>query len=145
MGQIVNFQNQGLHPRPNYIIISRGRGEGVCILRTIPVAGPVAEWLSLCPPLQRPRVCRFRFPGTDLAPLVKPRYGGIPHKIEEDWHRCQLSDNLPQAKGGRLAIDVSSGPVFLTNKRRKTKKTIPNDSSQSSSGNTYWLQRAEKL
>ena len=26
-------------------------------------------------------------PGTDLAPLVKPRCGGIPHKIEEDWHR----------------------------------------------------------
>ena len=26
--------------------------------------------------------------GTDLAPLVKPLCGGIPQKIEEDWHRC---------------------------------------------------------
>ena len=35
------------------------------------------------------------------------------HKIEEDWHRCQLSDNLHQAKRGRLATDVSSGSIFL--------------------------------
>ena len=27
-------------------------------------------------------------PGMDLAPLIKPHYGGISHKIEEDWHRC---------------------------------------------------------
>ena len=26
--------------------------------------------------------------GTDLALLVKPCCGGIPHKIEEDWHKC---------------------------------------------------------
>ena len=26
--------------------------------------------------------------GTDLALLVKPCCGCIPHKIEEDWHRC---------------------------------------------------------
>ena len=31
---------------------------------------------------------RVRIPGMDLAPLVKPRCGGNPHKIEEDWHRC---------------------------------------------------------
>ena len=27
-------------------------------------------------------------PGADLALLVKPRCGGIPHKIEKEWHRC---------------------------------------------------------
>ena len=32
------------------------------------------------------------------------------YKIEKDWHRRQLRDNLPQAKSGRLATDVSSGP-----------------------------------
>ena len=26
--------------------------------------------------------------GVDLALLVKPHCGSIPHKIEEDWHRC---------------------------------------------------------
>ena len=26
--------------------------------------------------------------GVDVAPLVKPCCGGIPHKIEEDWLRC---------------------------------------------------------
>ena len=29
-----------------------------------------------------------QIPGMDLALLVKPLYGGIPHKIEEDWYRC---------------------------------------------------------
>ena len=45
-------------------------------------------------------------------------------KIEEDWHRCQLSNNLPQAKRGRQATDVSSGPIFLTRKN-KTKNQVP--------------------
>ena len=31
---------------------------------------------------------RVQIPGTDLAPLVKPHCVGVPHKIEEDWHRC---------------------------------------------------------
>ena len=26
--------------------------------------------------------------GADLAPLIKPRRGGIPHKVEEVWHGC---------------------------------------------------------
>ena len=29
-----------------------------------------------------------QIPGMDLALLIKPCCGGIPHKIEEDWHRC---------------------------------------------------------
>ena len=31
---------------------------------------------------------QVRIPGVDLAPLVKPHCGGIPHKIEENWHGC---------------------------------------------------------
>ena len=27
-------------------------------------------------------------PGADLPLLIKPCCGGIPHKTEEDWHRC---------------------------------------------------------
>ena len=26
--------------------------------------------------------------GTDLALLIKPHCGGIPYKLEEDWHGC---------------------------------------------------------
>uniref|UniRef100_A0A8C4MXA2 ALK and LTK ligand 2 n=1 Tax=Equus asinus TaxID=9793 RepID=A0A8C4MXA2_EQUAS len=37
---------------------------------------------------------QVQIPGTDLAPLVKPCCGGIPHRME-DWHRCQLGDSLP--------------------------------------------------
>ena len=33
--------------------------------------------------------------GMYLAPLIKPQCGRIPHKIEEDWHRCELRANLP--------------------------------------------------
>ena len=33
--------------------------------------------------------------GADLALLVKPCCGGIPHEIEEDEHRRQLRANLP--------------------------------------------------
>ena len=29
-----------------------------------------------------------RILGADLAPLIKPHCGSIPHKIEEDWQRC---------------------------------------------------------
>ena len=30
---------------------------------------------------------QVRIPGADLALGVKPHFGGIPHKTEEDWHR----------------------------------------------------------
>ena len=30
---------------------------------------------------------QVRILGTDVAPLIKPHFGSIPHKIEEDWHR----------------------------------------------------------
>ena len=63
---------------------------------------------------------QVQIPGADLALLIKPCCGGIPHKIEEDWHRCQLRDNLLQAKRGILTTDVSLGPIFFV----KIKKEI---------------------
>ena len=57
-------------------------------------------------------------PGADIALLIKPHCGNISHKTEEDWHRCQLSNSLPQAKRRRLASDVSSGPIFLNTQKK---------------------------
>ena len=66
-----------------------------CSIRTRETgAGPVAQKLSLHPPLRQPRVLRF---GSQVQTLlIKPGCSGIPHKIEKDWHRCQLRANLPQ-------------------------------------------------
>ena len=59
-------------------------------------------------------------PGTDLYTAHQAMLWQHPtYKIERHWHRCCLSDNLPQAKRGRLATDVSSGPIFLTKKKKK--------------------------
>ena len=49
-------------------------------------AGPVAEWLSSQVPLQAAQGSQVWIPGADLAPFIRPRCGGIPHKVEEDWH-----------------------------------------------------------
>ena len=42
-------------------------------------AGPVAKWLSSHAPLRQPRVSLVWFLGLDLAPLIKPCWGGIIH------------------------------------------------------------------
>ena len=79
--------------------------------------------------------------GADLAQLIRSCCGGVSHKLEEDWHRRQLTNNLPQAKRGRLAqmsahqqssqakrgrlaTDVSSGPIFLIHKKKKTLRNV---------------------
>ena len=41
---------------------------------------------------------QVQIPGAYPTPLIGPGCGSIPHKIEEDWHRCYLRDNLPQQK-----------------------------------------------
>ena len=41
---------------------------------------------------------QVRILGVDLALLIKPCCGGVPLKIEEDWHRCYLSGSLPHKK-----------------------------------------------
>ena len=49
-------------------------------------ADPVAEWLSLHVLLQRPRVSLVRILGTDMTPLIKPRWGGVPHATTRRTH-----------------------------------------------------------
>ena len=72
----------------------------------------MAEWLSSRAPLQGPRDSQVRILGADMAPLIRPRGGGVPHartriyncvlggfgekkrkkkkkkKKKEDWQRC---------------------------------------------------------
>ena len=58
---------------------------------------------------------------TSLDPMYRPTHCSSSHavvvshiqNVEEDWHRCLLSNNLPQAKRGGLPTDVSSEPIFL--------------------------------
>ena len=65
----------------------------------------MAEWLSLHTLLQQPGVHRSGTPVQTDTPLIKPFYGRHPtYKIEKDWHRCWLSDNLPEAKKRKREI-----------------------------------------
>ena len=58
-------------------------------------------------------------PGIDLHTTHQAMLWQCPsYKTEEDWHRCQLSDNLPKAERRRLARVVSSGPIILTKKKK---------------------------
>ena len=90
-------------------------------------AGPVAWWLV--------HELHFGGPGfMGLDPRCRPTHDSLTmlwwhptYKIEEDWQRCWLSDYLPQAKGGRLAIGVSSGPIFLTKKKRDSNTAFKTD------------------
>ena len=60
-------------------------------------------------------------PGVDLHTAHQAMLWWCPtYKIEEDRHRCQLRDNLPQAKRGRLAIGRANLPhQKQTNKKDK--------------------------
>ena len=42
-------------------------------------ASAVAEWLSSCAPLQRPRISLVQILGPDMAPLIRLCWGGAPH------------------------------------------------------------------
>ena len=55
---------------PNVSLVYPQEMKLVNYVRTIPGAGSVAEWLSLCAPLRQPRV---RILGANMAPLVRPR------------------------------------------------------------------------
>ena len=54
-----------------------------------------------------------QIPGTDLAPLVKPRCGSIPHKIKED------------------STDVSSATIFLKQKEEDWQQMVAQGQSSS--------------
>ena len=49
-------------------------------------ASPVAKWLSSRAPLQWPRVSPVRILGADTAPLIRPRWGSIPHATTRRIH-----------------------------------------------------------
>ena len=49
-------------------------------------AGPVAEWLSSCALLWQPRVLLVRILGADMAPLIGPCWGGVPHATTRRSH-----------------------------------------------------------
>ena len=49
-------------------------------------ADPVTKWLSSCTPLRWPRVFLIRILGADMAPLIRPRYGGVPHATTRRIH-----------------------------------------------------------
>ena len=65
---------------------------------------------------------QVRIPGVDLAPLIRPHCGSIPHKIEEDWHRRQLSDNLPQVNRGNWEQVLALLQANLTHKKEEKRK-----------------------
>ena len=84
------------------------------------MASPVAQLLGSCALLQQPMVRRFGSWAQTYSLPIKPCCGSIPptkqRKIdtdvssgsiflkqnEEDWHRCQLSANLPHQKSENI-------------------------------------------
>ena len=71
--------------------------------------GPVAECLSSHAPLRRPKVPQVRILGTDMALLVRPRLGGVPHATRTHNQNIQLYT------GGDLG----------RKKQKKKKKNMP--------------------
>ena len=65
-------------------------------------SGVVVKFLHSASATQGSRV---QILGTDLALLIKPCCCGIPHKIEEDWHRCQLRANLPHTHKKKIVLN----------------------------------------
>ena len=51
-------------------------------------ADPEAEWLSSGALLQRPRVLPVRILGVNMAPLVRPCWGGVPHATTKNTQLC---------------------------------------------------------
>ena len=84
-------------------VIFRGWPRGVVVKFTC--SALVAQGLSV------------QIPSLDLHTVHRAVLWWRPtYRVEEDWHRCELKDRLPQAKRGGLAKDVSSGLIFLTKK-----------------------------
>ena len=77
-------------------------------------AGPLAEWLSLCTPLQQPRVSPVRILGVDVEPLIRPCCGGVPHKHNQKDLQLEYPTMYWGALGRRrrkkkrLATDIRS-------------------------------------
>ena len=56
---------------------------------------------------------QFLILGVDPAPLIKPQCGDISHKIEEDWHRCQLRTTLPPKKIKKERVEIVIWHIIL--------------------------------
>ena len=59
--------------------------------------------------------------GADMALIIKPRCGSIPHRrtrMTYKWDIQLCTEALGEKKRGRLATDLSSGPIFLTKKEK---------------------------
>ena len=90
-------------------------------------ASPVAKWFSLHTLFA---VHRFGSWAQTYTPLVKPCCGSIPHRriritYNQDMQLCTTALGRGKKKRGRLATDVSSGPIFLTKERTFKKKKYP--------------------
>ena len=89
-------------------------------------AGPMAERLSSHSPFQWPGVCWFGSWAWTYTPLIKPCCGSIPHRRTRMTYTKDTAMYWgfgKKKKRERLATDVSSGPLFLTQKKKE-----PNDS-----------------
>ena len=58
--------------------------------------------------------------GTDLTEPIKPCWGGIPHRRTRRMCNHVLGLWGGKKTRGRLATDLSSGPIFLTHTHNKT-------------------------
>ena len=75
----------------------------------------MAEWLSSYALFLRPQVLLVRILGTDMVPLVRPRWGSIPHATPRRTNNYNIQlcpagfGEKKQGKEKRLATVVSSG------------------------------------
>ena len=82
----------------------------------------MAEWLSSCTPLQRPRVSPVQIPGTDTAPS-SGHVEAVSHIAQPEGpatriYNCVLGGEGEGEGEERLAADVSSG-ANLSKKKMK--------------------------
>ena len=109
-------------------------------------ASPVVYWLSPRSPLWQPRVHQFASWAWTYTGLIKPHCGSILHRRTRrayNWDIQLCAGTLGRKKRGRLAIDVSSGPILLikTKSTYLKRKKLP---SSSSSNTLDSLPRKEK-
>ena len=79
-------------------------------------AGPAAEWLSSCALLRWPRVLPVQILGANMASLVRPCGGGVPHGTTRGTYNYNVQlctgglwGEEGEKKGKSLATDVTSG------------------------------------
>ena len=56
---------------------------------------PVAEWLSFCALLRWLRVSLVQILGTDMAPLIKPYWGSVPHATTREGPQLKIYNYVP--------------------------------------------------